>query len=63
MSTLAKTKKTAPKKPVLTMKKLQRAASHGFAISPVTGLPFKPLARGQKPVSREILKAALAESL
>jgi len=44
-------------------KTARRAPSHGFAISPVTGLPFKPLAPGQKPVSRETLKAALADSL
>jgi hypothetical protein len=62
MSTLTKTKTRAPK-PVRVVKKKLRAAPHGFAISAVTGLPFKPLTPGQKPISRETLKTALSAAL
>jgi hypothetical protein len=38
-------------------------AAHGLEISAVTGLPFKPLAPGKKPISRDALKAALAAAI
>lgn len=62
MSTLTKTK-TRAAKTVRVVKKKPQTAPHGFAISAVTGLPFKPLAPGKKPISRETLKAALAAAL
>ena len=62
MSPLTKAKTRAPKTVGVDKKKL-RTVPHGFAISAVTGLPFKPLAPGQKPLSRETLKAALAAAL
>lgn len=62
MSTLTKAKSRAPKT-VRVVKEKLRAAPHDFAISAVTGLPFKPLAPGQKPLSPEKLKAALSAAL
>jgi hypothetical protein len=49
-------RKTAPR--AVSLK-----APAGMSISPVTGLYFKPLKPGQKTVSREVIKAALADSL
>jgi hypothetical protein len=59
MSTVTKTKKTARKS--ITRRPAKKFP--GMEISPVTGLYFKPLAPGQKPISREALKAALVDSL
>lgn len=55
--------KTKASKTVRAVKTKPRASAHGLAISAVTGLPFKPLAPGQKPLSKETLKAALDAAL
>jgi hypothetical protein len=60
MSTVTKAKKPA-RKPLA--RRPAKKKFPGMEISPVTGLFFKPLAPGQKPISREALKAALADSL
>jgi len=61
MSTLTKPKHRTPASARKTLP--AKAHPYGFSISPVTGLPIKPLAPGKKPISREMLKAALTESL
>jgi hypothetical protein len=62
MRTLTKAK-TKAAKTVRAVKTKPRASAQGFTISAVTGLPFKPLAPGQKPLSKETLKAALDAAL
>ena len=55
----------AKKKPARKSAAPSRAvkAPQGMAVSPVTGLFYVPLKPGQKPVSRNVLKTALADSL
>ena len=62
MKTLAKSKKPARRAPSTTRAK-RPAPTFTFPVSDKTGLPFKPLAPGQKPITQEALKAALADSL
>lgn len=38
-------------------------ARYGFEVSPVTGLPVKPLTHRKRPISSEVLKAALENAL
>lgn len=61
MPTLTKTKK--PTRKAAAKKSAAPSPFPGLVRDPLTGLYVKPLAPGQKPISRKVLAAALADAL